>query len=749
MAAHSKVCDLQHGHQLAPTLIGAKAATLARLLEAGERVPPGFVVLPDFSARRAAAVVVEQLGDGPFAVRSSAPFEDGERESHAGRHLSVLNVVGPRDLAHEISRVRASGDPPIPVLVMTQLQPDAAGVAFSANPITGADGVLIDAVPGLGDSLTSGAIDPERWKIADGEVSSSAADALDDAMAGEIAALARRTAHLLGGPQDIEWAICDGVLYLLQARPITALPRAPEISVPSRQTWIREDVHFSRPLRTLEFDALLSRMDFASRKVFAEVGYPMQAIEHRSIGGWPYVRMVPLHDTGRDPVRAPSAFAFGLAVRLVPSLRRRLRRASGLLDSDWARRQTESWIEQKRPRLRARTAALRAVDRASLDNRSLAGHVDAVLTLLRDACVNHVRMTAVMNMEVGSLGVFCRRHLGWEEAEVASLLQGHSVVSAQLGRAIVALAGRPADEAALASFLHQHGHQLLDFDLSQPSFAESPDALARIIERFKDHSGTPPDELTTAADRRVEVARLTLSSPLRHAFEELLARARACCPMGDDSELNIREALAVLRYAALEAGRRLFVTTDDVLWLRAHELTGALRGDRTKADISQRKAEYRWALANPGPAHYGPPPPDSMPSLRWVPSWSRSFFEIASWLAPRPSTPASGEGDTLVGLPGSAGTAEGVARVIRSASELQELEPGDIIVCSAACAAWSSMFPLAGAVVTQHGGVLSHPAILAREFGIPAVLNVPSLLEHVRDGQRLLVDGARGIVRKS
>jgi pyruvate, water dikinase len=215
---------------------GTKAANLGRLLRAGFPVPDGFVT----DGRGDLAAALRRLGPGPFAVRSSGPFEDGSEASYAGQLHTTLNVTTP-ELAEAVRRTVDSGGGaaayaartgrpargPVSAIVQVMVQAEAAGVAFTRHPVTGADEAVIEATTGLGDRLVDGTVTPDRW-ILTGETPTAPGEGgvLTAREAHAVARLARRAEALFGHPQDVEWAIADGTVWVLQSRPITT-GRAP------------------------------------------------------------------------------------------------------------------------------------------------------------------------------------------------------------------------------------------------------------------------------------------------------------------------------------------------------------------------------------------------------------------------------------------------------------------------------------------------------------------------------------------
>lgn len=231
---------------------GGKAATLGVLRRAGFDVPDGVVVLDpwgDAAWPRALEGALRGLGDGPFAVRSSARGEDGAAASFAGQLTTTLGVRTVADVVREVRRVSASGGTErvaaysrrtghrlgtvVPVLVQVQVPAEASGVLFTRHPVTGADEVVVEAVGGLGTAVVGGTVTPARWTVRPGGPGGPGGpgDVVADASAAQpmltadevraVVAVGRRVDALLGAPQDVEWALAAGRVHVLQSRPVT------------------------------------------------------------------------------------------------------------------------------------------------------------------------------------------------------------------------------------------------------------------------------------------------------------------------------------------------------------------------------------------------------------------------------------------------------------------------------------------------------------------------------------------------
>jgi rifampicin phosphotransferase len=261
--------------------VGGKAAQLADLARAGFPVPPGIVVTARAerpTADQLLAAIDRLAGNGPtFAVRSSGVAEDSAGASFAGQYLSLLSVSR-LDVPAAVEQVRKSGGSgrvaayggtaeDIPVLIQPMVSAVAAGVAFTADPVTGDRATtIVTAVRGLGDQLVSGEVNGEEWVVRQGRATPRGVGdgVLDAAKAGGIAALARRVSDRNGWPQDIEWAMDRDRLYLLQARPMTGLPAARSWDAPASGFFSRNfrfGEWISEPVTPLFESWLLSRME--------------------------------------------------------------------------------------------------------------------------------------------------------------------------------------------------------------------------------------------------------------------------------------------------------------------------------------------------------------------------------------------------------------------------------------------------------------------------------------------------------
>jgi phosphohistidine swiveling domain-containing protein len=786
--------------------VGRKAAFLGELMAAGQPVPPGYVLTveaqPAAEEEPSAAVLVvldalaAELGDTPVAVRSSGTSEDLAGSSFAGQYDTVLDVRGRAALEaavrqcwasarseHVLAYQRANGiEQPTPMAVVVQrmVPAVAAGVAFSANPVTGArDEVVVNAVRGLAERLVSGQAAPDEWVVRAGVATRTAGheDALDAARVVEIAAVADALEEHFGAPQDIEWAFDGETVWLVQARPITTLAAGAEPLVPIAVevppgTWTR-DAFTRRPWKNLQVSIFQPVLNQATEGI-AEFGVA-DGMEYRQIGGWTYSRLRTL---------APEQVGPRLAV--VAAARER----------DEQGRTIERWHEEWRAAFGERLAALRAdVDTT---DAGLARRTAALDAFVAELFAVHFRIGAAGLYLVGEFGLFCHDELGWPLARSVAALAGLPGMTTEPTFALGAVAGLVRTRAGLAErlaelpvgpgfdvagalkeldpevaqlvdgYLDDYCRRVMGIDISEPTLAEQPWTVLRLLVDQVASGLDPQAEAAESARRRlavVEEARSALREradpQLVERFEHLLHRAERAQQTRDDKAFLVASARGAVRALALDHGARLVLQgvleqVEDVFHLERAELAPALRGEFVPTDLAERRGRYAWAVAHPGPRRYGEQPaaPAAQSTTEGPPAWlqqlpppMRHVMTVLLWIYGNANaTEATGRDADLVGVAGAPGRYTGPVRVILGEDGFDRLRQGDVLVCPETTPQWSVLFPKVGALVTDSGGLLSHPAIIAREFRIPAVIATGVGTAQLRDGQIVTVDGDAGTV---
>jgi pyruvate,water dikinase len=657
-----------------------------------------------------------------------------------------------------------------------------SGVAFSANPLTGArDEVRVSATRGLADKLVAGEVDADEWSIKKGVATAiaTAGNAIDGAMALRVADLARRCEASRGAPQDVEWAAVGDRLFVLQSRPITVLPVAPTIERP-KGTWQKDAAHFPEPVAPFAASThLLDEGQFS--ELCSSWGMLPDAIRVRVIGHELYLHVEP-DDGGKAP---PPWWLLAVLVRAIPPFRRKLAAAARAVREGWLESVPREWSHTQRAAQLGELERLAELDLTALDDDRLFDHVEELRVFALESMKLHFRLFVPYTVGVHELVRACSDFLGWSTSEAMLLLQGLSTASAETTRDLARVARmvreRPKVRALVATrspeliarldevdrevaaelrrYVRLWGLRPFGPDAGSPTVAERPALLAGLLaDLVEDDAMSELEEARLAAIDRAR-ARLVESRDRLARFDAALAYAERVYAVREDNVLLTDQLpTGLLRRAALEIGRRLtgkrlLARAEDAVMLTASELRRAVRLDSDmKPLVRRRKSEIAWVRANPGPLTYGPPP-GKTPDLRGLPEAARRINGALLWFMDQevsspPASASRAAASTLHGVAASPGIHRGRVRVIRSASELEKLLPGEVLVCPITTAAWTMFFQRAGALVADHGGSLSHTAIVAREYGLPAVVATSCATSALVDGEEVIVDGNRGTVER-
>ncbi|GII54153.1 hypothetical protein Pth03_25420 [Planotetraspora thailandica] len=693
-------------------LIGGKAANLATLAS-DFPVPEAFIVTAETDpSQEELCHAAERLGGGRFAVRSSAAAEDLAAASYAGLYETFLNVA-PANVADAVRRCRASAhaervtayrhqqaDKSVAVLVQRMIDADAAGVAFTANPLTGAhDETVITAVQGLGEALVSGAAVGAEWTVRQGraELTTKTDGILNPDQVVEVAELAQRVQERLGGPQDIEWAIEAGRLYLLQARPMTALPAAVTWDPPGSGLWLRNfrvGEWLPDPVTPLFADWLLKRIDEGFTTAIHDTAGAAVPFTYAVVNGWYYTRPTPSFSA------LPGALIKSHG-RLLPFMVNALIRPGrnpAAADHALLDRLYRHWQQELLPAYR-HMADQQPASEASLAD--LAALVDKVGRMAgRHLWYLAVVGGAAWKMEA-CLTRFMERHqLGPVNSQILlrGLTRGHRRVPAHAvhsldwyhpiaGETMPLDTGSTRQDELLGERLaaERTCHDLL---ADQPRLHSAFTAMLETTQRY-------------AVIREEQARELTLGWPLLRLCIHRIGEALAASGVIDDP------------------AEVFFLTRAEV---EQSEERGSLARQRhTEWDMQRRLA---------APLAIGTPPPLIGRHLERALGLSR----------------ASRTESVLSGQPASAGRATGPVRLVQGPGDFENVTPGDVLVARATAPAWTPLFARVAAVVTDGGTLAAHASLIAREYGIPAVVATGDATLRLREGQIVTVDGTRGIV---
>jgi rifampicin phosphotransferase len=781
------------------------SAEIRRTLEA--IVVPGDLA---GAITRALARLGEQAA---YAVRSSATAEDLPTASFAGQQDTYLNVVGPAAILQHVSRCWASlfteravtyrlrngfdhRKVHMAVVVQRMVFPQASGILFTADPITGNRKVVsVEASFGLGEALVSGLVSADVYKVRDGEVVAKAVatkhlaihaspaggtqeqaiaperqgqPALTDAQVVRLAQLGRRIEAHFRRPQDIEWCLVDDDFQIVQSRPITTLFPIPEAG--DRENHVYVSVGHGqmmtdpmKPLGLSVWQLTTGRpMYEAGGRLFVDVtrdlaspasragllgvmgkgdpliGDALQTILERR----DFIPSLPDEGpSGAPPVGAPApietdpaivADLIGRSQASIATLKRDIRAKSGsaLLDFILADIQELKRILFDPQSHRAIMAGMEATWWLNDQLQAWLGEKNAADTLAQSAPHN---VTSEMGLALLDVADVIRPH-----PDVVAFLR-HVEDDGFLDE-LAKLAGGRAARDAIRAWLDTYGMRCVgEIDITRPRWSERPTTLVPMI------LGNIKNFAPGAGERRFEQGRQEASKKEQKLLERLRAlpdgelkaeeakrmidRVRTFAGYREYPKYGMISRYFVYKQALLAEAERLVRAQvlreqEDIFFLTFQELQDVVRTNQVDDQlIRQRKDAFR--------SYQALTPPRVL----------TSDGEAIAGVYRREDVPAG----ALVGLPVSAGTIEGRARVILDMAEA-DLEAGDILVTAYTDPSWTPLFVAVKGLVTEVGGLMTHGAVIAREYGLPAVVGVEHATRLIQDGQRIRVHGTEGYV---
>lgn len=546
---------------------------------------------------------------------------------------------------------------------------------------------------------------------------------------------------------------------------------------PPAGSWTSAADHLPHAL-TAEYCAIyFPAREQGFRDMFTRYGIPADTYEGVVINGRQYDRVRPLVGADKDGPPPPAPI-LKVAARLHPEFRRRTRLMTETLRVQRWREDHRRWWEEIRPDLEARAGALAAVAVVDLDDAGLARHLGDAEALAREGIHRHFDLKGLDSFPLGDLLALTRRH-GIPSTDVVDIFRGLSpasrppeelaVLSAAVASALAGGASRPGsiDELRALSpevadrfdaFLLRRGHCLLTgYDISAATLAEQPAVLLASVLALVDVPATGGYDVGEPDAERAREVRDRLPEADRAAFDERVAEAALGYPVRDDNgPITFQWPMGLLRRAMLEAGRRLAergALSEPLAAIDATvpELTAALTGVGARSDLSRVVDARRATRARQDqlvpPLHLGAP--DAPPPLAALPApLARAVDAVDAFVStmvgntarPDDRRPLHGDG---------VGNAPYCGRAVVAASAedaLSRIEPGCVLVTTATTPAFNSAMFLAGAVVTEEGGPLSHAALVARETGIPTVVGAGGATTLIKDGDEVEVDPTTGRV---
>lgn len=811
--------------------VGGKGAVLACLFQAGVPVPPGCIVTvsaltaylemqgitvacsiedvrrrllvkqPPVAMREMLRAIVHQIVPAPlgWAVRSSAVAEDSDTASFAGIYESVLQVDeanlwpaiqacwaswwSPRAIAY---RQRLGDSSPLPhmaVVIQAMVSAHCAGVAFTADPISGdSTRMVIHAAPGLGTAVVAGAVQPEQHVLSKAPEKrvlqrrlwqSGQQPLLTSAHISVLGELLQRIEVLRGSPQDVEW-VWDGRQYwIVQSRPITAL--ASQATSGGEIVWSNANLKDVMPGLVSPFTWSLMRpqLEAAIRDQFIQVGYKVapDCPIIRRFWGRPYFNFSLFQESAYDLYGAPpeqqvnqlgGAMVQGFIPDAAVPLRTRIRWLRNALRfsviADRVRKAAPVCFDEVTRRWQTEIQQAPYLDRAAVLEK-----LETFAVLTRPFLLQHLDLSWAMSGNFSHLGELIKRWIPQARPGlIADLVTGIGDISSaehsyrlwklsRLARQLpevvrflqrgewsnwrTELAGTPF-ATSWQAFLDSFGHRsLYEVEMANPRWREQPNYLFDVLSSYVtlNQEDIPFDPQEQACRRYVaECEVLGKLSPWRRRwFRLVLRRVQVFSRLRENSKSHLVKLVDIGRCMALAAASFLIQDgvlsdSESVFLLEIDEIKAALRHEKDAQQImqqmTQRRLErQRYAALQPPEAIVG----------------DRPFYE----------QPFTEQTRTLHGLPSSPGRVMGTARVLRLPQEGVRLNPGEILVAPSTDPGWTPLFLLAAGLVMETGGYLSHGAIVAREYGIPAVLNVAMATAIISDGCTVILDGGAGTVQ--
>lgn len=746
---------------------GGKGASLAKLTEMGLPVPEGFVLTANaFSggeikpeALNELEALVSVLSDKhTYAVRSSALNEDGENASFAGAYETITDVSR-KDILSAVKKVAASADSlrvrryaesagaengGIAVVIQRFVKPEFAGVVFTSNPISGSAAVMTgNYIKGEGEALVSGAENAEEFSFNAMKFAYNGKSEFKP-YAKRLFKYCSRIRNGCGRPMDIEWAVSGGKVYVLQARPITSLRRVNaekfEVNGSFAGKYLLSKTNvgeiFMRPVSPVTFGVLETICDMT--------GIPF--IDN--ICGQPYANLsvicsliVSLGFSEKSAVKKLSEIAGelpqGLEVPIFPFDKKIIRKKMrALLFGSGKDKISRAEKREIKANLGEAADKLIAEIRGITDSKALLSFWETKGKRFISGALGAIMKGANVIPLFGTKKKISR--ICGEE--LANELCSGGAGTLDSMKPLLLLEDVIAGKMTRDEYIKLCGHRHVDeMELSAPYPYENPDFPENIIgEHIK--SGVNVHRMRAEQEARFNEAVLKFKKQYRNKskwLDKTLSRFKKANLARENVRSRGVKLFCMMREFLLKAGE-LSGVGEDIFMLYFGEVLELLKGEKgALANIPARRKSYEENLAYPP-----------------FPNLICGRFEPKKWLADERARRDFYSDEEIgcslsadiKGFSGAAGVVTGRVRVIFSADNAEELQTGEILCAPATNIGWTVIFPRAAAIITDIGAPLSHAAIVAREFGIPAVVGCGNATTLLKTGDMVTVDGARGTV---
>ena len=768
---------------------GGKGRVLSLLFQKKYPVPEGFIILPgsfnnDDITEIAWKLVFTHLEtirneypETSFSVRSSAIAEDSALASFAGEFETLLDVSSDTDIKKAIREVRVSRHYPrvkeysrsmgievvheMSVIVQRMIHPDISGVLFTADPLTGNRIRMVgNYVYGTGDKLVSGEIEASEFTISWAKGKYEGPAELKRYHR-KLHKLARRLEKELGCPQDIEWAVSDTKLCILQSRPISTMighnPMTGEYNDSLTGDYIWTCVNYAEAA-----PKVMTPLSWSVQQLMADENISMPGcIWMGNIGGHMYHNI------------SLSVYVYGMF-----KMKKRLDKFSGEFIGEEALSDTRisrylapipsvklfpAWIQGIRIKYRWFTRGLKT--QTFIRNTPTWCHEMAeriikidnsqeLAALLNDEIYPYMRLSFSILMaaaeqfalNMGSFRIEMIELIGKTETNrLLTCITQPEEMLASMGP-VNGLAEVASGKINREEYLEKWGHRMAaELELSIPRPFEDPAWLDRRLAEFNE-SPYDIDELRTRQRSEFDIVWAEIKNQYpgkAKSIRKKIGRVTEDSRRREETRSEITRVAYISRLWCLRAGE-LTGIDNDVFFLSLDEIHSLLNGKEVHTEyIPARKNTYE---------KYGKMPPyprvicGRFDPFKWAEDPNRNTDIYDSHKSFSESREKVTGGNMINGIPGSAGVVEGLVRRLDSPEEGNSLRKGEILVASTTNIGWTLIFPRAGAVVTDIGASLSHASVVARELGIPAVVNCGDATMRLKTGDRVRVDGARGTV---
>lgn len=765
----------------------------------------------------AVATYLTKLGDEhAYAVRSSATAEDLPHASFAGQHDTFLNIIGKEAILQHISKCWASlfseravtyriqngfdhRKVYLSVVVQKMVFPQAAGILFTADPVTSNRKVLsVDASFGLGEAMVSGLVNADNYQVRNGKVIDKKVSSkklaiyalkdggtieqeiepetqnrqvLTDEQILQLNHMGRKIEEHFGRPQDIEWCLVDDTFYFVQSRPITTLFPIPEANDKENHVYVSvgHQQMMTDPMKPLGLSFFLlttpAPMRKAGGRLFVDVTNSLAS---------PVSREFLLNNMGHhDPLMKDALLTIierGDFIKSLPTDNTAPNPTGGKTDqlaqiennpsivSDLIKRSQTS-IEELKQNIQTKSGLdlfgfiledIQELKKILFDPQSSAVFMSAInaSTWINEKINEWLGEKNAADVLSQSVPNNITSEMGLALLDVADVIRPYSEVIAYLQRVkndhfmdeLIKFEGGQESHDAIKAYLNKYGMRCVgEIDITRTRWSEKPITLVpMILSHIKNFE-------PKASNRKFEQGlRVALNKE-----QELLDRLKQL-PDGEQKAKETKRMIDTIRnfigyreypkygminryfiykQALMKEAEQLVQTSvlhekEDLYYLTFEELRDVVRTQKIDNQIiSQRKEEYElYEKLTP-------------------PRVITSDGEIVTGKYKRENL-ATG---AIVGLPVSSGVIEGRARVILKVEEAN-LEDGDILVTSFTDPSWTPLFVSIKGLVTEVGGLMTHGAVIAREYGLPAVVGVENATKLIKDGQRIRVHGTEGVI---